>query len=128
MRIQDRQSTALALVIATAGWAGTGHAQSAVASGSTAPARKGSNLTLETVLVTAAKRSQSIEKMPASITAITAAGLARANIVDVKGLSAQVPDFTIGSNGHYQWSRCRNPRHLHPERRLDRQPRGRGID
>lgn len=53
------------------------------------------------VVVTARKRTESIQAVPLAITAVSGAALERANVTDVNQLSAQVPSLVIvpGSSG-----------------------------
>lgn len=53
----------------------------------------------EVVQVTAQRRSESIQKVPVSITAITAATITRTNIQGIEGWLAQTPNVTFVTNG-----------------------------
>ena len=62
----------------------------------------GANTTLKEIpeiVVTASKLKESVNKLPMSVTALTNAVLAKANVVDIKDLSSQAPSFNIGVNG-----------------------------
>ena len=55
---------------------------------------------LEEIVVTATKRSESLQDVSASVTAFSAEMLTRAGIDDPTRLSAMVPGFTFGSSGN----------------------------
>lgn len=48
------------------------------------------------IVVTAQKRSESLQKVPLAITAVTAADLTRSGINDLQGVSAVVPNLNLG--------------------------------
>src|SRR5262249_43314643 len=50
--------------------------------------------TVQEVVVTAQKREQSLQKVPLSVTALTAATLSQAGVVDIQGVSNMVPSLT----------------------------------
>ncbi|MDE2561727.1 MAG: TonB-dependent receptor [Sphingomonadales bacterium] len=50
------------------------------------------------IVVTAQKRSESIQTIPLSIMAVDSKGLESRNIVDVKGLATAIPSLTVGFN------------------------------
>jgi outer membrane receptor protein involved in Fe transport len=50
--------------------------------------------TVQEVVVTAQKRQQSLQKVPLSVTALTAATLNQAGVVDIQGVSKMVPSLT----------------------------------
>jgi iron complex outermembrane receptor protein len=53
---------------------------------------------LDEVVVTATKRSENVQIVPASVTAISGADLERRGINDIRSLSLDVPDLTFGSH------------------------------
>lgn len=55
---------------------------------------------IEEIVVTAERRSESVQDVSASVTALTGTALARAGIDDPTRLSAIVPGFTFGSSGN----------------------------
>ena len=55
---------------------------------------------IEEIVVTASKRSESLQDVSASVTALTGAALARSGIDDPTRLSAIVPGFVFGSSGN----------------------------
>lgn len=55
---------------------------------------------IEEIVVTASKRSESLQEVSASVTALTGAALARSGIDDPSRLSAVVPGFVFGSSGN----------------------------
>ncbi|MEI9988552.1 MAG: TonB-dependent receptor [Rhizomicrobium sp.] len=60
-------------------------------------ARAGTPDTVETVVVTALKRTESIQAVPASITALSGAGLEERGISDIEGLQFAVPSVETGA-------------------------------
>jgi iron complex outermembrane receptor protein len=67
-----------------------GHTQAAAPAASAASASE-----LQSITVTATRREDSLQDVPAALTAITAADLQRSQIVDVKSLSARAPSLLI---------------------------------
>ncbi|HVI33617.1 TonB-dependent receptor [Phenylobacterium sp.] len=55
--------------------------------------------TIGEVVVTASRRSESVEKLPFNVTAMGSEQLQRANVTDVASLTRQVPNFTIQDSG-----------------------------
>ncbi|MGJ8686505.1 MAG: TonB-dependent receptor [Spongiibacteraceae bacterium] len=53
---------------------------------------------LEEVVVTAQKRTQSLQDVPVAVTAVTAQDLADAGINDVSDLAAQIPSLVVSTN------------------------------
>tara|TARA_R110002167_G_scaffold21007_7_gene76517 strand:- start:3704 stop:5971 length:2268 start_codon:yes stop_codon:yes gene_type:complete len=54
---------------------------------------------LDDVIVTAQKRSQSLQEVPISVTALSAETLERARIIDLEGVATRTPNFVIGHDG-----------------------------
>jgi outer membrane receptor protein involved in Fe transport len=71
-----------------------GHAASAIAADA-APTQDTSSATVQEVVVTVQKREQLLENVPASATAVTAATLSQAGVIDMHGLSSLVPSLTV---------------------------------
>src|SRR5882762_6951853 len=55
--------------------------------------------TLEDIIVTAEKRSESLEKVPLSIVAYTSESLAELGVQDFNALAARIPGVTLNSAG-----------------------------
>lgn len=56
--------------------------------------------TIQEIVVTAQKREQSLQKVPMSVTALTAATLSQAGVVDMQGVSNLTPSLTtVETNG-----------------------------
>ncbi len=51
--------------------------------------------TVAEVVVTVQKRAQSLQKVPATVSAVTAATLSQAGVVDMRGISTLVPALTV---------------------------------
>lgn len=79
------------------------HAQTAAAIDS-APVTSASQntaadvVTFGDIVVTAQKRSESLQKVPLAVTAVTADELQRSGIKDVQALASRVPNLTLGVN------------------------------
>lgn len=84
-----------------------GHAQDAAPAPAAAASSPGAgkaaaaqpSIAIETVVVTAEKRSGTVQKTPLAVTAITGDGLKQMDIVDAKALSGLVPGVLIGEHG-----------------------------
>ena len=85
---------ALTIAIASAASAqGSGAVSTdAAAAGST----QSDNMAVGEIVVTAQKRSESLQKVPLAITAVTSADLARSGIKDLQGVAAVVPNLNLG--------------------------------
>jgi iron complex outermembrane recepter protein len=70
--------------------------QAAVAVGSQEPESEGG---LETIVVTARKREESVQDVPVAMTAISAEQIARQDLTSLEKVSAVMPNLYIGSNG-----------------------------
>jgi iron complex outermembrane receptor protein len=80
------------LAVASLLWSSAGLAQTAPPA---TPARHG----LEEIVVTAQKRRENLQKVPISVTALTANQLAKEHISDYDDLSRAVPGLSFGSGG-----------------------------
>ena len=60
-----------------------------------APSQDASAATVQEVVVTVQKREQLLQKVPATVTAITGATIAQAGVVDMRGISTLVPSLTV---------------------------------
>jgi iron complex outermembrane receptor protein len=58
--------------------------------------------TIETVIVTAEKRSGDLQKVPVAVTAIAGAALDKSNIFDLAGLNGTVPGLSIAKSGGFE--------------------------
>jgi outer membrane receptor protein involved in Fe transport len=86
-------SRALALAIAAILASGAARAE--------APATAAGDLRqLEEIVVTASKRSESLQSLPMAVTAITSDVLLRANVTDISRLDALVPGMQFGASGN----------------------------
>ena len=56
----------------------------------------GDAVALDGIVVTAQKRSESLQRVPLAITAVTSADLARSNVTDLQGVVALVPNLNLG--------------------------------
>lgn len=81
-------ASALAMVI--------GHADIAFAQG--APAEPG-HAVVEEIIVTAQKRSENLQDVPASVTAFSEANIEKNRINDVRAIADRTPNFTVGQQG-----------------------------
>lgn len=52
---------------------------------------------LSDIVVTAQRRSESLQRVPIAVTAVTGADLARSNITDLQGVVANVPNLNLGA-------------------------------
>ncbi|MDB5712389.1 MAG: TonB-dependent receptor [Sphingomonas bacterium] len=73
------------------------HAQSAPPAANQAPADDGT--TLKDIIVTAQRTSQSLQKVPISVTAVTAGDLNSRQVTSSLNLEAAVPNLTLSENG-----------------------------
>jgi outer membrane receptor protein involved in Fe transport len=55
---------------------------------------------LEEIIVTASKRSESLQSLPIAVTALTSDVLQRANVTDISRLDALVPGMQFGASGN----------------------------
>ena len=62
----------------------------------TAASGQSSGATSADIVVTASKRSESVQRIPGAITALSGEALANRGVADVKGLATQVPNITYG--------------------------------
>jgi iron complex outermembrane recepter protein len=90
---------ALAIAISSAAAAdSTTNAAAAGATQSAAPAVSTDNSPeLAEIVVTAQKRSQSLQKVPLAVTAVTSAELAQSGIVDLQEAAVLVPNLNLGT-------------------------------
>jgi iron complex outermembrane receptor protein len=86
--------SALALFQASVAFAADAPAAQAPAQGAT-PAAAASGDALETVVVTAQKREQNLQKVPMSVTALTATTLQQAGVTDMHAVSNLVPSLSV---------------------------------
>jgi iron complex outermembrane receptor protein len=91
-----RASVALAACVATAG-----HAQAAGQAASPQPAdgQASDNEGLVDIVVTAQRQSQSLQRVPIAVSAVTADDLKTRQITDSLSLEAAVPNLTLTENG-----------------------------
>ena len=61
-------------------------------------------LVIEEILVTATKRSESVQDIPIAVTAFTGAQLEEAGVKDIRDISAQTPGLSIKSRGETEGS------------------------
>lgn len=94
-------SPALAQTLPAAPSTEQGEAQSGPARATTAAQATSTGGGTQEIIVTAQKRAQNVQDVPASISAITGAALQEAGITDVQDLQAVVPNITIGTSFGY---------------------------
>lgn len=92
-----RQLTASGALVALAGWL----APTGVSAATTTTAADEAQGGLETIEVTARRRTETVQDVPVDITAITGDAIRRMDISSLEKLAATTPDFTVGraSNG-----------------------------
>jgi iron complex outermembrane receptor protein len=73
-----------------------GHSTTALAAAPNAGATPSGQSTLEEVVVTAHKRSESLQKVAGSVAALTGQELVRRGITNIQGLAMQVPSLNFG--------------------------------
>ena len=83
--------------ISFAGWLLAGAAFAGVASAQSAPG--GNSTQVQEVIVTATKRAENLQNVPAAITALNTQSLAKAGFVKLEDYVAQVPGLSISSVG-----------------------------
>lgn len=84
-------------VVSFAGWLLAGVAFAGAASAQTA--RAANSTQVQEVIVTATKRSENIQNVPAAITALNSQSLAKAGFIRLEDYVAQVPGLSISSPG-----------------------------
>jgi iron complex outermembrane recepter protein len=67
-----------------------------------ADADANSDAALETIIVTAQKRAEDVQKVPISIVAFTAQSLEEHNLTDIRSLQNYVPNLLVEEGGQYQ--------------------------
>jgi iron complex outermembrane recepter protein len=67
--------------------------------GTTAFAQAQPNPDTEIVIVTAQKREENVQKVPAAVSVISSAAIANANAVNIEGIAALVPSLTFRKGG-----------------------------
>ena len=83
-------------------WGGASLAVIALACFSAARAQTASradNSTIEEVIVTAQKRSENLQDVPASVTAFSSASIEKLRLTDVRSIADRTPNFTVGQQG-----------------------------
>ena len=90
-----RNSQTTGLRISFAGWLLAGAAVAGFAQAQTAPAATATQV--QEVVVTATKRAENIQNVPAAITALNAQNLSKAGFVKLQDYAAQVPGLSITS-------------------------------
>nr|WP_087574655.1 TonB-dependent receptor [Sphingomonas sp. CDS-1] len=87
----------IALGALAAGLCSQAHAQSAATSNAAGSAQQPGSSDLAEIVVTAQKRSESLQKVPLAVTAVTAADLDRSGIRDLQGVVSSVPNLNLGT-------------------------------
>ena len=96
MNMNVSQPLLIALLASASATATTAHAQAAPeAAGAEEPAKTG----LQDIVVTARKRTESLQNVPAAISAISAEELARRDVTSLENVAAMTPNFVIGRSG-----------------------------
>lgn len=68
-------------------------------SSTSAVAQQAPNPDAEVVIVTAQKREENLQKVPAAVSVLSAAAIANANAVNIEGVTALVPSLTFNKGG-----------------------------
>lgn len=71
------------------------------------PADTGNQVQLEEIVVTAQRRSEKLQNVPVSVTAITGAALSEAGIENLKDLRISIPGLTVTNSVGYATTRLR---------------------
>jgi len=82
-------ASASAVIAAGVGCAGSAAAQS----------RPVDQSVIEEVIVTAQKRSENLQDVPASVTAFSAASIDKFRLTDIRSVADRTPNFTVGQQG-----------------------------
>jgi len=99
LALRPRHSQVVLAIAMLAAWSASAQqaAPASAATGSAQAATDGSNA--QRVEVTALKTRQSLQDVPASVTALTADDLARSGIVNSADLQQKVPGLSLSSGG-----------------------------
>ena len=95
--LRPRHSQVVLAIAMLAAWSVSAQQAAPAATGSAQAATDGSNA--QRVEVTALKTRQSLQDVPASVTALTADDLARSGIVNSADLQQKVPGLSLSSGG-----------------------------